>query len=67
MDIANLSTLDFAGFIMSKKYEAIFKSDESLTDEDYTYGLRYSEFISLAILQIQKLTKRVSELENKIN
>jgi hypothetical protein len=30
-------------------------------------GLRYSEFVSLCIDQIQKLKKRVEELEEKLN
>jgi hypothetical protein len=36
-------------------------------DGNETCGIRYTEFISLCIDQIQKLKKRVEELENKLN
>ena len=36
-------------------------------DGDVGCGLRYEEFISLCIDQIQKLKKRVDELETKLN
>ncbi len=56
-----LTSLDFAGFIKSPKY-----SDDKGTIEDYSYGLRYGEFIALNTHMIQKLYKRIEELESKV-
>ena len=50
---SSIDTHDFAGLIIDNKNDR--------------YGLRYSEFISLNTSQIQKLKKRVSELEEKLN
>lgn len=47
---------DFAGFIKSP-----------LPDGDYKYGLRYGEFIALAVLEIQRLNQKIIELEERIN
>lgn len=52
----NLLTSNFAGLIKTP-----------IGNEEYDYALVYSEFISLCIDQIQKLKKRVDELEAKIN
>ena len=57
----NLSSLDFAGFIKSPIY-----GEDGETIEDYTYALRYGEFIALNTHMIQKLYKRVEELEAKL-
>ena len=51
---AGLSSFDFAGFIKTP------------TGNDFAYGLRYDEFISLNTWQIQKLKPRVSALEQTI-
>ena len=56
-----LTSLDFAGFIKSPIYE-----EDGTTIKDYSYGLRYGEFIALNTHMIQKLYKRISELESKI-
>lgn len=48
-----IDSKEFAGFIRDK--------------ENDTYALRYEEFISLCVDQIQKLKKRVEELEEKLN
>lgn len=53
MDAAGVSSKDFAGLIKT----------ENPKDETVSYGLRYEEFIALCIDQIQKLKKRVEELE----
>lgn len=50
---AGIATKDFAGICIG-------------TDADKTYALRYEEFIPLNILEIQKLKKRVTELESKL-
>lgn len=54
MDKANVDTSELAAYCVS---------DES-TGEG---GIRYGEFISLCIHEIQKLKKRVEELEEKLN
>ena len=56
-----LTSLDFAGFIKSPIYE-----EDGETIKDYSYGLRYGEFIALNTYMIQKLYKRVDELEERI-
>lgn len=56
-----LTSLDFAGFIKSPIYE-----EDGTTIKDYSYGLRYGEFIALNTHMIQKLYQRISELESKI-
>lgn len=52
MDVANVDTSELAAYCIS---------DES-TGEG---GVRYSEFIALCVNEVQKLKKRVAELENK--
>lgn len=54
MEAAGLTSLDFAGLIKSPDEEA---------EGGYVYSLRYEEFISLCILEIQRLDQRVRELE----
>lgn len=56
MEAAGLTSLDFAGFVKSPDKEA---------EGGYVYSLRYEEFISLCILEIQRLDQRVRELEEK--
>ena len=55
----NLTTLDFAGFIKSPKKD----DDGNVVEGEYIYALRYGELIPMCIAQIQKLNKRVKELE----
>lgn len=50
---AGLSTQDFAGLCIGK-------------NDERTYALRYEEFIALNTSQIQKLKKRVTEQETRI-
>lgn len=56
-----LTSMDFAGFIKSPR------KDETgqVIEGEYDYALRYSEFVSLLIDQVQKLKNRVNELEGK--
>ena len=58
LDRLGMSTLDFAGFIKSPKYD-----DEGHPIEGYNYALRYEEFIALAVLKIKKLEARIAALE----
>lgn len=51
---SGLTTQDFAGYC-----------EWIDSDGNETCGLRYSEFIALCVNEIQKLKKRVAELENK--
>ena len=74
--IKNTSNRSHIGFIAQEVNEAIINA--GLTAKDFagyckivsgskaTYGLRYSEFIALNTYEIQKLKKRVKELEKKI-
>lgn len=55
--LANLTSKDFAGFIKTKKEDS---------EDEFSYGLRYGEFIALNTDQIQKLKKRVLLLEQEI-
>lgn len=53
---AGLTSKDFAAYCSWEK-----------DDGTQTSGLRYSEFIALCVNEIQKLKKRVTELEEKLN
>lgn len=55
LDESGIPTSDFAGYLAYKK--------EDGTEE---YGLRYGEFIALNTQMIQKLKRRVKELEEEI-
>lgn len=55
----DISDMDFAGFIKSPKKD----EKGNVIDGEYTYALRYGEFIPLLIWQVQKLKARVAELE----
>lgn len=55
LEECGISSMDFAGFIKTP-----------VSDGKYNYALRYSEFIPLAIWQIQELKKRIIKLERKV-
>lgn len=59
-----MDTKELAAYTRSKK--VIDKPEEELTDDDYKYGIRYSEFIALLVDQVQKLKQEVKELKTKI-
>ena len=68
-----IDPIDFAGYIKSINDRSKEKAPEDLTEDDYTYGIRYSELHALEIKQIQmlkeytkKLEARIAELEGKI-
>lgn len=66
----NLSSLDFAGFIKSPRYEVTLPNgefDENSEIVGYDYSLRYAEFVPLNTFMIQKLINRVSELEYQLS
>lgn len=58
---AGLTSKDFAGFIKTPIVEEV--SGEII---DYDYCLRYDEFVALNTHMIQKLMKRVDELEAEV-
>lgn len=69
MGEAGLDSLDFAGFIKSPVHEVELKNgdyDTTTPIVDHRYALRYGEFVALNTHMIQKLMKRVSDLEAKI-
>ena len=57
MDVAELSTQDFAALTI-ENYDK--------PEEEWIWRLRYSEFIALNTDQIQKLKKRVAQLEEQL-
>ena len=59
----SLGSSDFAGLVKT----SVPPDNEGWRGCDEEYSLAYSEFIGLNIWQIQKLKKRVSELETRIN
>lgn len=52
---AGLTDMDFAGFVKGRN-----------ADGDYTYSLRYEEFIALLIYRIQHQDARIKELEESL-
>lgn len=54
-----IDTKDFAGFIKSPARD----EDGNIIEGEYNYALRYGEWISLNIWQIQQLKARVADLE----
>lgn len=69
MNEIGMDSMEFAGFVKSPRYGTeLVDGKEVETDEivSYDYALRYGEFTSLNTHMIQKLMKRVDELENKL-
>lgn len=60
-----LTSEDFAGFIKSPISDDILENIEA-NESDYSYGLRYGEFIALNTYMIQKLYHEVEELKQII-
>lgn len=58
---SGLTTLDFAGLVITPVLEV---GEDGITDQHYR--LRYGEFIALNTYMIQKLYRRVEELEKKL-
>lgn len=55
LESCGIPTTEFAGFVKAPTKDGT----------DYTYGLRYEEFVPLLIDQVQKLKARVNILEDK--
>lgn len=49
------------------KIREVSHMEDQLVEGEYTYSLRYEEFIALNTMMIQKLIQRVNELEAKLN
>ena len=59
---SGLTTNDFAGLVISSVKDVV---DEKEIEEDH-YKIRYGEFISLNTYMIQKLYRRIEDLEKQI-
>lgn len=69
LEESGLTSKDFAGFIKSPVHEKELKNgdfDETTPIIDYNYALRYEEFTALNTYMIQKLMRRVEELEARV-
>lgn len=74
MNTLGISSLDFAGFVKSPKMEEEEYEDPEtgesqtrriLIEGEYTYSLRYEEFIPMLIKMIQLQHSRIKVLENE--
>ena len=66
---SGLTTEDFAGVLIDKNVEIGEDERISLDDRkhfDELYSLRYEEFIALNTMMIQKLQKRIEDLERQL-
>lgn len=70
MAAADLTDMDFAGFIKSPKYNKVEKEDGTtesvLVEGEYTYGLRYEEFIAPIISVVQRQRKEMDDLKERL-
>ncbi|WP_026881424.1 phage tail spike protein [Clostridium akagii] len=70
-----MTSLDFAGFIKSPKTKPVLGINEAgheqyidvVIPNEYTYGLRYEEFISPLIKCVQQLNDKITSLENEMS
>ena len=72
MSEIGMTSLDFAGFCKDVKTKPSNTDNGVELDldengnEQYIYSLRYGEFVALNTYMIQKLSQRISDLENKL-
>ena len=74
MDDLGMTSLDFAGFIKSPKTKEVIIKDaegkdvisEEIIPNEYTYGLRYEEFISPIINVVQQQQKQITTLTDQL-
>lgn len=66
LEEVGIDSKDFAGYVKALKPKALLKAKEDLTEDDYVYAIRYSEFHALEIMQIQKLKTYTTKLEKRI-
>ena len=71
-----MTSFDFAGFCKDLKMETFINDDgeeeerivlDDMGDEQYTYSLRYSEFIALNTHMIQKANKKTEQQQKEID
>lgn len=71
-----MTAFDFAGFCKDLKMETFINDDgeeeerivlDEMGDEQYTYSLRYSEFIALNTHMIQKAYKKIEQQQKEID
>ena len=71
-----MTAFDFAGFCKDLKMETFINDDgeeeerivlDDMGDEQYTYSLRYSEFIALNTHMIQKANKKIEQQQKEID
>ena len=70
LEMYNVDTKDFAAFVESKTNKQLYMDKIGYVPdgmEETEYGLRYEEFIALNTHMIQKLYKRIDELEKEIS
>ena len=70
LEMYNVDTKDFAAFVESKTNKQLYMDKIGYVPdgmEETEYGLRYEEFIALNTHMIQKLYKRIDELEKRID
>ena len=63
---AGLTASDYALYCKSPVYKLDENGDETNEIEGYDYSVRYSEIVPLNTYEIQKLKKRVKELESRL-
>ena len=71
-----MTAFDFAGFCKDLKMETFINDDgeeeerivlDDMGEEQYTYSLRYSEFIALNTHMIQKANKKIEQQQKEID
>ena len=68
MHTLGIESKDFAGFIKSPKTKTVNEKtlEEEIIPDEYTYALRYDEFVAPAIAVIQEHEVRIRELETDL-
>lgn len=66
MEELGMDSKDFAGFIKSPKTKLNDDGEEEIVEGEYTYSLRYDEFIAPIIKLMQIQQSRIEELEKDI-
>ena len=72
MTQVGLTDMDFAGFIRDHKVTNVYNGDGTIKEQvpvegEYTYSLRYEEFIAPLISTVQRQAKLIDTLSEKIS
>jgi uncharacterized coiled-coil protein SlyX len=62
-----LSLNEFRALRKERKKESLHKSESECTDQDYSYGLVYGEFIPILTKAIQELSEQCDEEKEKVS